>query len=269
MVELQFLFLQIRFCLPDPLGQNRLFYLSNDIPLLDGIANPYFQVDQLPICIGDDVVHFSSQQNSCGLDIKMQATSFNDEFVDIFISSEEHLAGSESTGYDYKLVDGASFEYTFDGIFSTGDPSEREFCWSPAHGQEGEYKMSFKAKDKLGELATTFAGAVDERCYTIFVTEAVAEFSEDASISVPGLAEHLHDTCGFSVGMWIYPQMAESEMSVMTAGYSFDVNTILGQETVNDVMHQLKLTKYLRFRHSLRIAPTLNQKLRCSILRLK
>eukprot|EP00958_Prasinococcus_capsulatus_P024103 scaffold3727_cov341-Prasinococcus_capsulatus_cf.AAC.1 len=179
----------------------------------------------------------------------MQATSFNDGLVYIYISKgAEAVAGSEEHGYDYtgKLVDNASFDYSYSGPFSAGNPQERRFCWSPAHGQEGVYEICFGAVDSLQEKPRTFSGEIDQRCYTIHVTEAAAFMTTEVSITVPQLAEHLHDTCGFSVGMWVLPRLEDDldEMSLVTAGYHFDVDTVVGRETVSVVMHQLRLAKY-------------------------
>ena len=121
------------------------------------------------------------------------------------------------------------------------DPHRKVFSWTPTAGQECMYELCFIAKNSRQDgtdysmtLGTT--ATLDERCYTIIVTDTVLEFDGGTFLSIPNVIPQLDD-CGMSMGVWFWPHSASghTSMPLITAGY--DLNGI------RNIVHQLNWVK--------------------------
>ena len=149
------------------------------------------------------------------------------------------------------MPEGATF--TQDTTYNN-DPTRYTFAWRPTKGQECEYQICFLATNirgteypmtvgyndlvsRLGPrapsvasytpAASSFATApfIDERCYTIEVTDTAAHINGGAFVDVDAtgasdLVSALDGDCGYSVGGWFYPEGSTSDMALVSIGYT-------------------------------------------------
>uniref|UniRef100_A0A7S0WPQ0 Uncharacterized protein n=1 Tax=Pyramimonas obovata TaxID=1411642 RepID=A0A7S0WPQ0_9CHLO len=125
--------------------------------------------------------------------------------------------------------EGATFEYT---EFPDGgdpdesfrrDPAKKKFSWTPAEGQQCEYKLCFIANNTRADPTTidysrTFGGQADERCYTIVVMDQVVSFMSGSFVDAGAVLPSLTSECGMTFSMWFYPE-GILIMPVATFGY--------------------------------------------------
>ena len=137
---------------------------------------------------------------------------------------------------------------------NNNDPIMYTFSWTPTKGQECEYEICFLATNirgseypmtvgysdltsRLGPMApsiysytptTTSTSAtapyIDERCYTIEVTDMAAHLKGGAFIDVDAadsLVSTLDAGCGYSFGGWFFPEESTTEMiPLVSIGYT-------------------------------------------------
>lgn len=147
------------------------------------------------------------------------------------------------------LPEGSTFEKS---ATIDNDPVRYTFSWRPTKGQECEYRICFLASNirgmeypmvvGYGDLVTrggpsapsvreyrpsdsTSATApfVDERCYTIEVTDSSAYLADGAYIDVDSGADAvvsaLDSDCGYSIGGWFFPEEVTNDMAIFTLGH--------------------------------------------------
>ena len=147
------------------------------------------------------------------------------------------------------LPDGASFVKTTDTAYIS-DPVRYKFSWRPTKGQECEYTICFLASNKRGTEypmtvdyesmsplqgpRTPFEGNygptgypgsapyIDERCYTIEVTDMTAHLTPGSYIDVDSsIVSTLDEDCGYSVGGWFFAEEAAGaaiDMALISVG---------------------------------------------------
>ena len=146
------------------------------------------------------------------------------------------------------LPEGATFVKSTDSLY-TSDPVRYTFAWQPKKGQECTYQICFLASNIRGvdypktvgydDLSASlgpnspydarynpdgYAGPspyIDERCYSIEVTDTAAHITTGAYIDVSSpatLIEALDGDCGYSAGGWFFAE-GNADMALLSIGY--------------------------------------------------
>eukprot|EP00898_Chlorokybus_atmophyticus_P003902 jgi/Chlat1/4512/Chrsp29S04581 len=140
-----------------------------------------------------------------------------------------------------QLPEGATLTLRPTAPDANWDPAIVDFEWTPEIGQECRYQICFLAKNNRPG-ATQYSSdpvdgsILDERCYTIIVTETVLNFDNVGYANAVDVSPQLTGGCGMTLSAWVYPRtdLGSTIMPIMTAGYTEK------QATLETAVHQLK-----------------------------